>query len=118
VVRKALERWWNVSLRSVRPIRRTNAMHTHSGITANAAFAPLRRAVATLIQTVACMAGRAVEASKARQGFRGTAEALAGLDARTLRDLGLDRAEIFSVAAEAAGNAELTRLRILTRLGM
>jgi uncharacterized protein YjiS (DUF1127 family) len=93
-------------------------MHTHSGIAASAAFALLRRVVASLIRTVAWMAGRAVEASKARQGFRGTTEALAGLDARTLRDLGLDRAEIFSVAAEAAGNAELTRLRIVARLGM
>jgi hypothetical protein len=93
-------------------------MRTDSRIAANDALAPAPVAVARLLDTVARIARRAVGASKAGQGFRGTAEPLAGLDARTLRDLGLDRSEIFSIAAEAAGNAELSRLRIVARLGM
>lgn len=40
--------------------------------------------------------------------------ALQSLDARTLRDIGLDRSEIDSVAAESAGSAPLTRRRVTT----
>lgn len=40
-------------------------------------------------------------------------ETLSGLDARTLADLGIDASEISSIAAEAASQASLTRLRIV-----
>jgi uncharacterized protein YjiS (DUF1127 family) len=39
--------------------------------------------------------------------------ALRSLDDHTLRDLGFDRSDIRSVAAEFAGEAESTRLRVL-----
>jgi uncharacterized protein YjiS (DUF1127 family) len=45
-----------------------------------------------------------------RSLIRDTELALGQLDARTLRDLGLDRSEVASVAAEAAGIAERHRL--------
>ena len=38
-------------------------------------------------------------------------DALRQLDAHTLKDLGFDRSEILSVAAEVAGAAEPTRVR-------
>ena len=41
-----------------------------------------------------------------RQVAHATREALHGLDGRALRDIGLDRSEIGSVAAELAGLAE------------
>ena len=43
--------------------------------------------------------------------------ALQSLDARTLRDMGLDRSEITSIAAEIAGQAERTRLRVTSLNG-
>ena len=42
-------------------------------------------------------------------------DALRGLDDRTLRDLGFHRSEILSVASEASGAAERTRVRLLPR---
>ena len=43
-------------------------------------------------------------------------DALRELDDRALRDLGFDRSELTSVAAEVAGEAECTRVRsLLTR---
>jgi uncharacterized protein YjiS (DUF1127 family) len=44
-----------------------------------------------------------------------TREALRRLDDLTLRDLGIRRAEVDSVAAEAAGTAECTRRRLRPR---
>lgn len=43
--------------------------------------------------------------------------ALAGLDSHTLRDLGLDRSEIGSLAAEVSGQASADRLLSLHALG-
>lgn len=45
-----------------------------------------------------------------------TYESLRSLDDRSLRDLGLDRMELRSAAAEAAGQAERTRLQVLQRI--
>ena len=50
-----------------------------------------------------------------RQEARATCAALRDLDDRMLRDLGLDRSEITSIAAEMTGEAEHTRVRALLR---
>jgi uncharacterized protein YjiS (DUF1127 family) len=47
-----------------------------------------------------------------RQQSRSVYHALQALDDRTLRDLGFHRCEIGSVAAEAAGQAEHTRMHV------
>ena len=51
-----------------------------------------------------------------RQQASATYLALQALDARALRDLGFDRSEISSVAAEIAGDAARTRARTVRRL--
>jgi hypothetical protein len=43
--------------------------------------------------------------------------ALDELDARTLRDIGVDGSELGSIQAESGGRAQVTRLRILLRRG-
>ncbi len=62
-------------------------------------------------------AGTVARRIYARHTQRGEARAvynvLSELDDRTLRDLGFDRSEIRSVAAELTGEAEQTRVRIL-----
>jgi uncharacterized protein YjiS (DUF1127 family) len=45
-----------------------------------------------------------------RAMFHATHASLRSLDARALRDIGLDPSEILSVASEAAGHAEHQRL--------
>lgn len=50
---------------------------------------------------------------KRREHSRATFAALRGLDARILRDLGLHRSELLSVAAEVAGYADSTRVRLV-----
>ena len=53
---------------------------------------------------------------KRRQRASATYAALSELDARTLRDLGFDRSELSSVAAEIAGDVHSTRVRTVRRL--
>jgi uncharacterized protein YjiS (DUF1127 family) len=48
---------------------------------------------------------------RAQRQARYIAHALGDLDDRALRDLGIDRGEISSLAAEATGQAPLTRIR-------
>ncbi|MDH5285357.1 MAG: DUF1127 domain-containing protein [Betaproteobacteria bacterium] len=52
-----------------------------------------------------------------RRAARITITALNDLDSRTLRDLGFDPSEIGSVAGEAAGLADATRVRVLMAQG-
>jgi uncharacterized protein YjiS (DUF1127 family) len=48
-----------------------------------------------------------------RSHARAVYATLSQLDTRTLRDLGLDRSELTSVAAELTGSAALTRTRAI-----
>ena len=65
----------------------------------------VRRAAATLRARLA----RAIAALRRRAQEARTREALSRLDDATLRDLGLHRSEIGSLAAEAHGRAEAAR---------
>jgi uncharacterized protein YjiS (DUF1127 family) len=55
---------------------------------------------------------RAWQGYRRRREARAIYAALVGLDDRTLRDLGFHRSEILSVAAEATGQAEQTRMLV------
>ncbi len=61
---------------------------------------------------------RRAERSVRERSARTTLRALSHLDARTLRDIGLDASELSSAAGEAAGCIEATRLRIWSQAGM
>jgi uncharacterized protein YjiS (DUF1127 family) len=65
---------------------------------------PIRGAVGDLVRSVVAWWKRRREASA-------TYAALAELDARTLHDLGFDRSELSSVAAEIAGQIDSDRTR-------
>lgn len=68
-------------------------------------------AIRALLRAVADAARRARESWKRAQQASATYVALRALDARTLRDLGFDRSELASVAAECAGAIDRTRVR-------
>lgn len=73
----------------------------------------LRRAHQALVsQIVRAFATRA-QRLRQRRDWIATRDAIGALDAATLRDLGLHRSEIDSVAAEAHGIAQATRQRVL-----
>jgi uncharacterized protein YjiS (DUF1127 family) len=68
-------------------------------------------AIRALLRAVADAVRRARESWKRGQQASATYVALRALDARTLRDLGFDRSELASVAAECAGAIDRTRVR-------
>ena len=68
--------------------------------------------VASTLHAVAELARRAYTRYQQRREAWAVGAALRELDDRTLHDLGFDRSEIGSVAMEAAGLAERTRVRI------
>lgn len=66
--------------------------------------------------TVEAVARRMVASWQRQRQARATYVALRDLDTRTLRDLGFDRSEIQSVAAEAAGQIDSSRTRFAQAL--
>jgi uncharacterized protein YjiS (DUF1127 family) len=79
------------------------------------------RAVADLatavLRTSVAQVGHLIAAYRRQRDVGATVQALRALDARTLRDLGIDACEIRSIAAELGGAAEATRLRVETAPG-
>jgi uncharacterized protein YjiS (DUF1127 family) len=69
--------------------------------------------IAALMETIRRRVHRARAHYRQRREARGTHDALHELDDRALHDLGFDRGEISSIAQEAAGGAERTRMRVL-----
>jgi uncharacterized protein YjiS (DUF1127 family) len=72
----------------------------------------------TLIAAVHATAHRLYASWSRARSARATYRALSQLDARTLRDLGIDHSEMGSVAAEIAGEADRTRVQALRTLRM
>jgi uncharacterized protein YjiS (DUF1127 family) len=94
---------------------------------ASTAFAPgdspllyktagMRDLAADISQWVTGVARRHVDAWRQRRLAWATYKSLRGLDARTLRDIGLDRSELHSVSVEIAGEADRTRMQALRTL--
>jgi uncharacterized protein YjiS (DUF1127 family) len=71
----------------------------------------LAEIVSTAMVAIADLTRQAVERARQRRSARASHDALRALDDRSLRDLGLDRSELESIAGEVAGSAERTRMR-------
>jgi len=69
--------------------------------------------IIAVIQAAGAIARRAHARHRQRRQAMATHHALRQFDDRMLRDLGFDRSEIRSVAAEVTGEAEYTRVRAL-----
>jgi uncharacterized protein YjiS (DUF1127 family) len=69
--------------------------------------------VTSMFRAIGTSARRALERYRQRRKAWATYEALRHLDDHMLRDLGFDRSEITSVAAEVSGAATRTRVRVL-----
>jgi len=75
--------------------------------------AALGTVMASTYGTLCGFARRAMERHRQRRHARVTYDTLSRLDDHTLRDLGFDRLEISSLAAESSGGVESTRIRTL-----
>lgn len=64
------------------------------------------------IRSIGIVARRVYASWRSARDARATYYTLRELDDRTLRDLGFDRSELTSIAAEASGRAERTRSRL------
>lgn len=73
----------------------------------------LAEIIAEMVWAVGAIARRAYAGYRRRRDADALSDTLRQLDDRMLRDLGFDRSEIRSVAAEVTGEAETTRLRVL-----
>lgn len=73
----------------------------------------LAQVIVAVLHWAGAIAHRAYIRRRQRREAMAIGDALRGLDDRMLRDLGLDRSEIMSVAAEMTGGAEHTRVRAL-----
>ena len=82
----------------------------------SARSASLAAIVATLAAAVASAVRRLHASWSMARSARATYRALRELDARTLHDLGLDRSEMRSLAAEIAGESDRTRIQALRTL--
>jgi len=75
--------------------------------------AALGTAMARTYRTLCEMARRTIERHRQRRHARVTYDTLSRLDDHSLKDLGFDRLEISSLAAESSGSVESTRIRTL-----
>ena len=93
-----------------------NRSSTLTSPTSLAAAAPrdvVGKAIVAIFRSIGSIARLAYARHRQRRQARATYDALRHLDDRMLRDLGFDRSEITSVAAEVAGTAARTRVRLL-----
>lgn len=73
----------------------------------------LGQILASIVEAVGSLARRALERYRQRRQLASAREALRRLDDRTLHDIGIDRSEIVSITAEAMGEAEAQRDRVV-----
>lgn len=78
--------------------------------------ASLAAILGTLIEAASAAAHRLVASWSRARSARATYRALRELDTRTLHDLGIDRSEMRSMAAEIAGESDRTRVQALRTL--
>ena len=81
-----------------------------------AAHAGIGEILAALAQGFASQMRSVIASWKRARDARATRRALEQLDSRTLRDIGFERSEVASVAAELTGGAPVTRIRTLMTL--
>ena len=98
----------------VEPHRVLDSVDLYHRARANRSYL-LAEIIGAALQSVGDVVRRMVTRAKLQQRARATYLALHALDARTLRDLGFDRSELMSVAAETTGGAEYTRVRFTQR---
>ena len=79
-------------------------------------FASLAEIVAAVVSAFVAKVRGGWESWQRARDERDTYRALSALDARTLRDLGLDASEVRSVAAELSGASEPSRAYALMKL--
>ena len=91
---------------------RPSSYQLHQAARAHRSFT-LGEIIVAAIQAAGAIARRAHARHRQRRQARVAYDLLRQLDDRTLRDLGFDRSEIASVAAELTGEAEYTRVRAL-----
>jgi uncharacterized protein YjiS (DUF1127 family) len=84
-----------------------------SRLTLDAGRVGIVDAAAAAIRAAVAFARRIEARARRRRQAYAFREELRGLDDNTLRDLGLDRSEIGSVASEMAGLTDATRVRAL-----
>jgi uncharacterized protein YjiS (DUF1127 family) len=87
----------------------------HQAACAHRSFT-LGEIIVAMIQAAGAIARRAHVRRRQRREARAIYDALRQLDDRTLRDIGFDRSEIRSVAAQMTGEAEPTHVRALLAL--
>lgn len=102
-------------------VRHESADADRTPVRASIVFAPgdspllhktsgMRELAADIVHVVTAVSRRLLVTWRKRQQAWDTYRALRDLDARTLRDIGLDRSEIRSIAAEVSGALEVTRM--------
>jgi len=91
---------------------RPTSYEMHHTVRAHHSFT-LGTIIIAVIQAAGAIARRAHARHRQRRQAMATHHALRQFDDRMLRDLGFDRSEIRSVAAEVTGEAEYTRVRAL-----
>jgi GNAT superfamily N-acetyltransferase/uncharacterized protein YjiS (DUF1127 family) len=95
----------------VGPFERMDSFRVYRDARARQAVA-IAQVLASALRSVSAVVSRALATYRQQRHARDTYLALRKLDAWTLRDLGFDRSELSSVAAEVTGAADRTRARV------
>jgi len=104
----------DVAIIDTTPSARPTSYELHRDAHVHRSFT-LGEIIIVAMQAVAAFASQALARHRQRRRARSTYDALRQLDDRTLRDLGFERSEIRSVAAELTGETECTRVRTTSK---